>query len=236
MTPLLVLAVFGEAVAQNGEKLSPDTGVEAQTEQKQDSSKADSELLLAPGQNPYWIYQYATDRPDRLMQSGVFVDRYGLGVDYTYRPAHSRIYGNVFLGGMKDPSGRIEDASHIFTGGITIGFEWLLHSTRPGPRTDLDVVRTDVDGTQFYARLGPGVGVTGVSRVDEGAFETHLGVHTTAAIGAITRVFRRGSFYVETRGRVGFFPTLNEMRMTFGPQLTVGFMLFSDQRIPLYRF
>lgn len=232
MTAFLALTVFGEAVAQNGENLAPDTGIEAQTEQKQDSSKTDSDLLLVPGQNPYWIYQYATDEPERFMQSGVFVDRYGVGAELTYRPTHSRIYGNLFLSGMTDPSRWIADADYIAFGGLTIGVETLLYAT--GPSRGYDVVRADLDGTQFYARVGPGLGFTVVGR--PGTNEFHPGVLTQAAVGGLTKITRRWAFYMELSGNVGFFPTQDEMHWMGTPQISVGFLLFGQQVIQPYRF
>jgi hypothetical protein len=155
------------------------------------------------------------DISGQAILTGMYIDIYGIGADLVYRPEYRPYYGHMFAGSMWDPSRRITDARQIYTAGVTIGREWILN--RPEPDVEIES-----EGSILYARIGPGIGFSGISRIDNGSMNIYPGIHTTASFGGMRHLMPGGTFFVETRLVIGFYPGLNEMQVIGGPQLSVG--------------
>ena len=161
-------------------------------------------------------------QPEWFRQGAGFYGTYGFGVEYSMRRTDSHWYGNLFLGSITAPGDKITGAQFMFMSGMTVGYETLLHG--PERRNRGEVLRTDVEDTQYYLRIGPGVGVTSVSHRGR-QFETHPTIFTHTTIGAFRRLSRKTSVFTEFGGRLGYIPTLSEMHFVGGPHLSIGFLI-----------
>ncbi len=163
--------------------------------------------------------QTVMDTSGQTLLSGIYIDMYGIGADLIYRPEYSSLFGHMYAGSMWKPSRRIENSRQIYTAGVTIGKEWILN--RPEPDVEIEA-----EGSILYARIGPGIGFSGISRIDNGSMNIYPGIHTTATFGGMRHLIPGGTFFVETRLVIGYYPGLNEMQFIGGPQLSVGIAFF----------
>lgn len=201
-------------------------------------AESDSRILI-PGANPYaYAGMESWEDPEHLFQSGAFISTIGAGLEATYRPGLAPWYGSVFFSSMINPERKIPGANRMFTAGLTIGFERLLHSTRPRDYwRNAPVVRMNARGTQFYARIGPGFGVAGVGEINSGSsYKYHPAFHTTAIAGSLMSLSKNTSIYLEIGGRAIWYPSLHEMGLIGGPQLNIGIQFNSGPRIPAVNF
>lgn len=191
-------------------------------------------ILLTPMTDPNLLYGF-DDGPVDLVQSGLVLGPSGLGVEFTYRPYYGAYYANAYVTGLIRPSRYIPDANNIFTAGVSIGREIVLHETEPLlPHRKATRVRAEAEGLQFYARYGPGIGVTGLAR-SRTSTVFHPMVHASALVGMLSSA-NAGGFYIEVGGKAAWYPTLHEMRFTVGPQLTIGFQLFRGRPLRQVQF
>lgn len=209
---LLILGVSATAVAQDNVMSSTS-----------DSVKDESAIILTPAKDWY----YPAESPEWFSQAGTFYGSSGLGLEYLMRPPGSHFYGSIFASGKQGAG----DISYALLGGLNFGYETVFYPTRRRG----EVLRTDLDGTQLYLRIGPGFGFAGVARQDW-EFKFHPGLYTTTAVGGLTKIGQRSALFLEMGGRLGWFPSLSEMQFIGGPQITIGFLIFSPQRIPVYQF
>lgn len=225
LVAFLVITFLGPAFCETVlAQVDTATASEIGSAEEQSDSSTYSPRILIPGTNPY----YPTDEPEWFRQAGVFYGGSGLGLEYTTRPPDGRYYGSIFASSMTEP----DNSRYTVMSGLTIGYETVLYPVRRRG----EVLRTDIDGTQFYLRIGPGFGIAGIAR-QNGEFEVHPGVHTSTAVGALTKIGgQRGALFFEMSGRLGWFPSLDEMHFIGGPQLSIGFLIFSPQQIPVYQY
>lgn len=202
-----------------------------------DIDSVDTDLVLGPVMTPGWEYRYARDTPEQFMQSGMFASIYGLGAESTFSPAGSPFYGNLFMTWMGEADQRIDNSRFILWNGLTVGLQTFFHSPSDYSSGDFNASSSasGIDRTQFYGRIGPGIGIMNVARVDGGTVENYLGIHTAASLGGFRNVGRRGALYVEMTGLFGYFPTLNKMNLIATPKLSIGFMFIRHQ-VPVYRY
>lgn len=205
------------------------------TDSKSDS---DSDQILVPVNDPYWTYTYATDKPSEFIQTGAYIDRYGIGGEFTITSVEHGWFGRVFAGSMINPSHEaiLHTNNNSAWAGLTIGLETVLHSFSRGSSSRDDLIRTDIDGIQFYGRAGPGAGVWIASRNSRSTYEARLGIHAEMTVGIRLRLFNRTAIYIETGALAGYFPTASDMNLIGTPQLKIGFSFFRNQGIFPYRF
>lgn len=220
-----VLIVCGAVAAQHAEPAKSKNKEDVRADVKAEQGEKYPGRLLVPGNTPYGPFLDQYNRPNLFLQSGAFFGTYGGGLEVLMRPQNSHLYSSLFLSSTFNPDRSVPGAQYIVMGGLTFGYEKLIHATSPGPSSGIDVVRVDRNGTQFYTRVGPGIGVAGVGRIDNSGSEFHPFLHTSAAIGALTRINRKTSFYIELGGRLAWLPILNEKHLLGGPQLSIGFQL-----------
>lgn len=172
-----------------------------------------------------------------LVQGGGFLSTLGGGMEITWRPGLAPWYGNFSLSSMMNPGERIPEANRIFTAGIMVGYERMFYSTQPQSFSkEASVVYAGADGTQFYIRVGPGIGVAGVGKINSHSLEYYPLIHSTAVAGTLLSVAENISIYFELGGRMAWTPTLDEMRFLAGPQLNIGIQFSSISYMKLKGF
>ncbi|MEX0905993.1 MAG: hypothetical protein WEA56_15995 [Balneolaceae bacterium] len=214
--------------------LLPAQGISGQKSEPDQQETDDPSVVLIPVPDIY--SGSVTEGPLPLVLSGAFVNPAEGGVEITYRPAYERYYGSLYISSMFRATRRIPNASRMFTAGLSIGREILLHDTKPLlPGRKGKMVWPEAEGTQFYARFGPGIGVGGIGKIN-GSTEFHPLIHANVAAGFLSPVGNTGGFYMEIGGKAGWLPTLDEAGFFGGPQFTIGFQLFKDRPVPMVQF
>lgn len=227
----LILVVCGSVYAQ-AEKTATANDDDRIEKMASDSLK-NSAQISTPGTVPDESYRDRINPPKWFMQAGTFYGAHGWGFDYTMRRKNSHLYGSLFVSGMPNPDRRIPDARYFFMTGLTVEYETLLHHIGPpGTSSRGEVLRADLDGTQIYARIGPGAGVGGVGRINE-ELELHPIFYTSTTIGAVKKFARRRAIYIELRGRLAWIPTLADVHFIGGPGLSIGFLIFPSKPVSL---
>lgn len=201
-------------------------------------SDTDSDQILVPINDQGWVYTYATDTSSEFIQTGLYADRYGIGGEFTLSSAEHGYYTRIFAGSMANPSHEalLHTNNNSAWAGLTIGLETVLHSFSRGSLSRDDLIRTDIDGIQFYGRAGPGVGISTASRNSLGSSETRIGMHAEMTVGVRLKLFHQTAIYIETGALAGYFPTASEMNLIGTPQLKIGFSFFRNQGILPFRF
>jgi len=218
---LLCLFTFSLQAAVIAVTLSGDEN-DANSDADRDSVKVDR--VVHPAADPSVFY----DPQESVFefQSGVYAGTLDLGAEFTLLNRYYDFYATVFVSQMIRTDERFTDTRSGFSGGITFGREYVLH-------TSSDPYQDD---TRIYARVGPGIGVSGLSRIQSGEIETHFGLHTSALVGVTSRVSGFGRPYIEIGFRTHWFPTLDEFGLAAAPQVSIGFMFSGSREIVPVRF
>lgn len=201
--------------------------VTAQSEsndQEHEEDQSQDGIVLIPVADPI-VYSNTANINPPLLQAGAFLNSAEGGIEFTYRPVYGSYYGNVFLNSMMRPDQKISGAESIISVGVSAGREILLHDTQPLlPGRKATRVRANAEGTQFYTRFGPGIGVTRIQKIGNNT-QFHPVIHSRAAAGFLKPVGNFGGFYIEIGGHASWYPTLNEIGLIGGPQLNIGFQI-----------
>ncbi len=189
-----------------------------------DQDTARDDRVVFPAADPYVFY----DPQESVFefQSGMYAGTHDVGAEFTLMNRHYNFYATVFVSQMIRTDQRFTDARSGFSGGITFGRDFLL-------RTSADAYQ---DGTRFYARIGPGFGFSGISRIQNGSTERHFGLHTSALVGVTSKISNFGKPYIELGFRTAWFPTLGEIGLTAAPQISIGFQFSGSRGIVPVRF
>ena len=189
-----------------------------------DQDTARDERVVYPAADPYVFY----DSQESVFefQSGMYASTQDVGAEFTLMNRHYDFYATIFVSQMIRTDQRFTEARSGFSGGITFGREFLL-------RTSADAYH---DGTRFYARIGPGFGFSGISRIQNGSTERHFGLYISALVGVTSKISNFGKPYIELGFRTAWFPTLGEIGLTAAPQISIGFQISGTRGIVPVRF
>lgn len=205
----------------------------AQPESKQSERHLPAEFI---GESKSYISNRSLSLTS-LLQGGGYLSTIGGGMEVTWRPGTKPIYSNFSIGGMINPSGKVTDASRIVTAGALVGYERMFYATQPqGSFGGNRIVRADAKGTQFYARFGMGLGVSGVGKISESSFNYYPAINTTVLIGSLTSVSESTSVYIEIGSRTAWHPSLNEIGFLVGPQINIGIQFSKGPNFRIPRF
>lgn len=167
-------------------------------------------------------------------RSGGFIGLSHFGGKFMLNVAESPYYGNLFFGGMINPSRRVANARDMFMAGVSVGYTFSLDFLRQGkhsPGQPVVVLGENANRVQFYAGIGPGFGVSMMNIIDDDAStspsNTHFGVHAETFVGALKPFTRAGSVFVEMGTLVIWYPGFREMQFVGGPSLSVGFQFMN---------
>lgn len=171
---------------------------------------------------------------DLQHRSAGFIGLSHYGGKFVLNVAESPFYGNLFFGGMINPSRRVANARDMFMAGISAGYTFSLDFLRPGgrvPGQPVVVLGENANRVQFYAGIGPGFGISMMNIIDDdestSSSSTHFGVHAETFVGALKPFTRAGSVFVEMGTLVIWYPGFREMQFVGGPSLSVGFQFMN---------
>lgn len=163
--------------------------------------------------------------PVFAFQAGVFASTAEYGAERTIINGPFNFFGTFYLGDSFKPENRVPGAAGLYTGGVTLGKQFLFNASA-----------TNYDGTLFYARIGTGVGFAGVSGNTTRGSNMYYGLNTTAIAGAMKGISGHGSLYVEMGTRAIWFLTFEERGVLGAPHLSIGFMFSGTRDIIPVRF
>jgi hypothetical protein len=148
------------------------------------------------------------------VQNGFFFGNRQIGFESTYRHSDSDYY--ISLMGVlleKKPMASGANPSYLM-GGFSLGREILLN----GERGYLDET-----GTEFYFRVGPGIGIAARGYFDGEEMRTYMGLFSSATLGAQFHLSKRVAFFLHGGGQVVWFPALREIGFLGAPVAGLGF-------------
>lgn len=197
--------------------------VEKPADETEEANQTDNDRVVHPMADPY-VYYDPYD-PVFSFQAGIFASTAEYGAELTFINRPYNFFGTFYLGDSFKPENRVPGAASLYTGGVTLGKQFLFNASA-----------TNYDGTLFYARIGTGVGFAGISGNTTRGSNTYYGLNTTAIAGAMKGISGLGSLYVEMGTRAVWFPTFEERSVLGAPHLSIGFMFSGTRNIIPVRF